>query len=60
MSIAVPDRVAIETPRGTVRCGDVLARETTIRDCRPVDVLTVEVEGHRFRVDAPDAVPVAG
>lgn len=50
-----PERAAVETPSGTVRSGRVVACETRVVDCRPVEYLRVELDGHTLEVPAEDA-----
>ena len=58
MSTAAPDgipaRVAIETPRGHVREGDVVATDWEATVAGLARILTVEIEGVRFRIPSTD------
>lgn len=49
-----PDRVLVETPRGTLREGEIVDRdyEPTPQTCTPVYV--VDVDGVRLRVRADE------
>jgi hypothetical protein len=55
MTGGCPERVAIETPRGNVRSGEVLGCPTRIVDCRPVDYVRVQLEGHVLEVPEREA-----
>lgn len=50
-----PERAAIETLSGDIRCGSVVACETRVVDCRLVEYLRVEIEGHTLEVPASEA-----
>lgn len=50
-----PERVAVETLSGTVRAGPVVACETRVVGHRPVEFLTVALDGHTLEVPAEDA-----
>lgn len=45
-----PDRVAFETGRGTIVSGTVVDEEFQASTRQTETILTVEVNGHRFRV----------
>lgn len=50
-----PDRAAVETPSGSVRSGRVVDCRTRVVDCRPVEYLRVEIDGHILEVPTEDA-----
>lgn len=50
-----PDRAAVETLSGDVRSGPVVGCDTRVVDCRPVDFLTIEIDGHTLEVRADEA-----
>lgn len=54
MSIATPDRAAIETPRGEVRTGDVV--DGWMQAGRTM--LVVDVGGHRLRFFKDEVEPI--
>lgn len=49
------ERAAIETLSGDIRSGPVVACEMRVVGHRPVEFLTVDIDGHGFEVSEDDA-----
>lgn len=50
-----PDRVAIETPRGSIRAGPVVECSVRVVDCHLVPHVSVAIGEHTFEVPAHEA-----